>query len=86
MSEDNKDSGTQTPQSSQGPSPSPGIDTSSAGSQELAAAVDDLLNQLQKKFDSVSNEIFGKLDDMARRLDELEASLSVASEAAASTK
>ncbi|KAL1976092.1 hypothetical protein VTN31DRAFT_4484 [Thermomyces dupontii] len=49
-------------------------DTSS-GTQELAAAVDDLLDQLQHKFDSVSNEILGKLDDMAHRLDELEASL-----------
>lgn len=34
-------------------------DTSS-GTQELAAAVDDLLDQLQHKFDSVSNEILGK--------------------------
>ncbi|KAE8331637.1 heat shock factor binding protein 1-domain-containing protein [Aspergillus sergii] len=42
---------------------------------QLAAAVDDLLDQLQHKFDNVSREMFGKLDDMARRLDELEASL-----------
>jgi len=49
-----------------------------SGTQELAAAVDDLLDQLQHKFDSVSTEIFGKLDDMARRLDELETSLIVA--------
>ncbi|KAL1852965.1 hypothetical protein Plec18170_005547 [Paecilomyces lecythidis] len=54
-----------------------------SGSQELAAAVDDLLDQLQHKFDNVSNEIFGKLDEMARRLDELEASLAVASDTAA---
>ncbi|KKA18635.1 hypothetical protein T310_7405 [Rasamsonia emersonii CBS 393.64] len=54
-----------------------------AGAQELAAAVDDLLDQLQHKFDKVSTEIFGKLDDMARRLDELEASLTVAEETAA---
>ncbi|KAL2011530.1 hypothetical protein VTN00DRAFT_4248 [Thermoascus crustaceus] len=84
MSEENKDSGAQTPLSSQGPSPSGGVGDNS-GTQELAAAVDDLLVQLQKKFDGVSSEIFGKLDDMARRLDELEASLSVAGEAA-STK
>ncbi|PYH78762.1 hypothetical protein BO82DRAFT_394454 [Aspergillus uvarum CBS 121591] len=44
---------------------------------ELNAAVDDLLDQLQHKFDGVSREIFGKLDDMARRLDELEASLAL---------
>ncbi|RAQ43642.1 hypothetical protein AFGD_005058 [Aspergillus flavus] len=42
---------------------------------QLAQAVDDLLDQLQHKFDNVSREMFGKLDDMARRLDELEASL-----------
>ncbi|KAL1999403.1 hypothetical protein VTN02DRAFT_4569 [Thermoascus thermophilus] len=83
MSDENKDSGVRTPLSPQGPSPSGVGDTS--GAQELTAAVDDLLVQLQKKFDGVSREIFGKLDDMARRLDELEASLSVAGEAA-STK
>ncbi|PYI27057.1 hypothetical protein BP00DRAFT_450629, partial [Aspergillus indologenus CBS 114.80] len=43
---------------------------------ELNAAVDDLLDQLQHKFDGVSREIFGKYD-MARRLDELEASLAL---------
>ncbi|KAJ5620115.1 hypothetical protein N7510_004099 [Penicillium lagena] len=63
---------------------------------QLAAAVDDLLDQLQSKFDNVSKEMFGKrtslsrphcktkrtplttlnpVDDMTRRLDELEASL-----------
>nr|KMM71875.1 hypothetical protein CPAG_08176 [Coccidioides posadasii RMSCC 3488] len=55
--------------------------TEDNGSQQLAVAVDDLLDQLQHRFTSVSNEIFGKLDDMARRLDELEASLTIASEA-----
>jgi heat shock factor-binding protein 1 len=49
-----------------------------SGTQELAAAVDDLLDQLQHKFDSVSTEIFGKLDDRARRHDEVETSLIVA--------
>ncbi|RAL13956.1 heat shock factor-binding 1 family protein [Aspergillus homomorphus CBS 101889] len=44
---------------------------------ELNAAVDDLLDQLQHKFDGVSRDIFAKLDDMARRLDELEASLAL---------
>ncbi|KAJ5690219.1 hypothetical protein N7462_004611 [Penicillium macrosclerotiorum] len=42
---------------------------------QLTAAVDELLDQLQSKFDHVSKEMFGKLDDMTRRLDELEASL-----------
>jgi hypothetical protein len=30
------------------------------GAQQLAAAVDDLIDQLQGKFDTVSKEIFGK--------------------------
>ncbi|CDM30683.1 hypothetical protein DTO013E5_670 [Penicillium roqueforti] len=46
---------------------------------QLTAAVDDLLNELQSKFDNVSTEMFGKLDDMTKRLDELEASLAAAS-------
>ncbi|KAJ9301520.1 hypothetical protein DTO271G3_1655 [Paecilomyces variotii] len=70
-----------TPVSKPPGSPVPPTSTTDAsGSQELAAAVDDLLDQLQHKFDNVSSEIFGKLDDMARRLDELEASLTVASD------
>ena len=73
---------------------------------QFNAAVDELLDQLQHKFDNVSREMFGKcefttsyhildlwgyelelpanplcfcfaVDDMARRLDELEASLAV---------
>ncbi|KAL4866333.1 hypothetical protein BDV12DRAFT_173048 [Aspergillus spectabilis] len=48
---------------------------------QFTAAVDDLLDQLQLKFDTVSREMFGKFDDMARRLDELESSLSVAGDA-----
>ncbi|EPS32505.1 hypothetical protein POX_d05335 [Penicillium oxalicum] len=46
---------------------------------QLTAAVDELLDQLQGKFDKVSKEMFGKLDDMTRRLDELEASLTASS-------
>ncbi|OKL61472.1 hypothetical protein UA08_03496 [Talaromyces atroroseus] len=63
--------------------------SASESSTELAAAVDDLLDQLQHKFDGVSSEIFGKpilVDDMSRRLDELEASLSTAQEEAGVTK
>ncbi|KAJ5558557.1 hypothetical protein N7535_008772 [Penicillium sp. DV-2018c] len=52
---------------------------------QLAAAVDDLLNELQSKFDSVSTEIFGKLDEMTKRLDELEASLATSSGSATPT-
>ncbi|KAJ6139667.1 Heat shock factor binding 1 [Penicillium samsonianum] len=46
---------------------------------QLTAAVDDLLNELQSKFDNVSTEMFGKLDEMTKRLDELEASLTASS-------
>ncbi|KUL81495.1 hypothetical protein ZTR_09706 [Talaromyces verruculosus] len=58
----------------------------STGAPELAAAVDELLDQLQHKFDGVSTEIFGKLDDMTRRLDELEASLGEVQENAGVSK
>ncbi|KAF7161508.1 hypothetical protein CNMCM5623_007079 [Aspergillus felis] len=52
---------------------------------QFSAAVDDLLDQLQHKFDNVSREVFAKLDDMATRLDELEASLTIAGDTAAAT-
>ncbi|BCR88687.1 heat shock factor-binding 1 family protein [Aspergillus chevalieri] len=53
---------------------------------QFNAAVDELLDQLQHKFDNVSRDMFGKLDDMAHRLDDLEASLtSVTDDAATAT-
>ncbi|KAJ5874271.1 uncharacterized protein N7529_002701 [Penicillium soppii] len=52
---------------------------------QLHAAVDDLLNELQSKFDNVSTEMFSKLDDMTKRLDDLEASLIASSSAAPPT-
>ncbi|KAK4539177.1 hypothetical protein LTR36_001177 [Oleoguttula mirabilis] len=42
---------------------------------ELVAVVDDLLNQLGSKFSNISSELIGKLDDMSRRLDNLEATI-----------
>ncbi|EEH22758.1 hypothetical protein PABG_04969 [Paracoccidioides brasiliensis Pb03] len=54
-------------------------------SNQLAQAVDELLDQLQDKFDKVSAEIFEKLDDMMRRLDQLEASLTTSTETHAAT-
>ncbi|KAH7371220.1 heat shock factor binding protein 1-domain-containing protein [Pyrenochaeta sp. MPI-SDFR-AT-0127] len=42
---------------------------------ELAAVVDDLLNQLNSKFTSISSELLSKMDDMSRRLDNLEATI-----------
>ncbi|KAI8958911.1 heat shock factor binding protein 1-domain-containing protein [Daldinia sp. FL1419] len=44
-------------------------------SDELTTVVEELLNSLSSKFDGVSSEIFAKMDDMSRRLDNLEASL-----------
>ncbi|KAF2486071.1 heat shock factor binding protein 1-domain-containing protein [Neohortaea acidophila] len=42
---------------------------------ELVAVVDDLLNQLSSKFSNMSSELIGKMDEMSRRLDALEASI-----------
>ncbi|KAF2873764.1 heat shock factor binding protein 1-domain-containing protein [Massariosphaeria phaeospora] len=42
---------------------------------ELAAVVDDLLNQLNSKFNSISSELLSKMDDMSRRLDNLESTI-----------
>ncbi|EOA87422.1 hypothetical protein ACJQWK_10087 [Exserohilum turcicum] len=42
---------------------------------ELTAVVDDLLNQLNTKFNSISSELLSKMDDMSRRLDNLEATI-----------
>ncbi|KAL8974724.1 MAG: hypothetical protein Q9197_001055 [Variospora fuerteventurae] len=42
---------------------------------ELIKAVDELLDNLSTKFSKVSTEVFAKMDEMAQRLDELEASI-----------
>ncbi|KAG5983202.1 hypothetical protein E4U55_000543 [Claviceps digitariae] len=42
---------------------------------DVSAAVEDLLNTLSNKFASVSSEIFAKMDEMSRRLENLEAAL-----------
>ncbi|KAI4152408.1 MAG: hypothetical protein LQ341_000715 [Variospora aurantia] len=42
---------------------------------ELIKAVDELLDNLSAKFSKVSTEVFAKMDEMAQRLDELEASI-----------
>ncbi|MCJ1355949.1 MAG: hypothetical protein MMC33_005942 [Icmadophila ericetorum] len=42
---------------------------------ELCQMVDDLMDNLTAKFSVVSAEICAKMDDMSRRLDELEASI-----------
>ncbi|KAF2251996.1 hypothetical protein BU26DRAFT_516713 [Trematosphaeria pertusa] len=42
---------------------------------ELAQVVDDLLTQLNNKFSSVSSELLAKMDDMSRRIDNLESTI-----------
>ncbi|KAM5342571.1 hypothetical protein ACJ41O_013537 [Fusarium nematophilum] len=42
---------------------------------DVTAAVEELLNTLSNKFAGVSSEIFAKMDEMSRRLDNLEAAL-----------
>jgi len=73
---------------------SPGLNTSTDSSAELAAVVDDLLNQLNTKFTTISSDLLSKskfplpsnradygsaddltVDDMSRRLDNLEAQI-----------
>jgi len=48
---------------------------------ELTAAVDDLLNTLRSKFTTATSAMLAKMDDMSRRLDNLEQVLSVQDEA-----
>ncbi|KAF2997117.1 hypothetical protein E8E13_004359 [Curvularia kusanoi] len=65
---------------SQSPAPSDalqssGLNTSTDSSAELAAVVDDLLNQLNTKFTTISSDLLSKMDDMSRRLDNLEAQI-----------
>ncbi|TVY71341.1 hypothetical protein LSUE1_G004438 [Lachnellula suecica] len=49
--------------------------TDASAPAELSAVVDELLNTLSNKFAGVSSEIFAKMDEMSRRLDNLEATL-----------
>jgi len=51
------------------------LSSGNEGSGELAAVVDDLLNQLNTKFSTISSELLAKMDDMSRRLDSLEATI-----------
>ncbi|KAF1346042.1 heat shock factor binding protein 1-domain-containing protein [Delphinella strobiligena] len=49
--------------------------TSETTPSDLAVVVDELLNQLSTKFSNISTELIGKMDDMSRRLDTLEATI-----------
>ncbi|KAK6834867.1 heat shock factor binding protein 1-domain-containing protein [Apiospora arundinis] len=57
-------------------------------SDELTVVVEELLNSLSNKFAGVSSEIFAKMDEMSRRLDNLESALkaSQASDSASASK
>ncbi|GAW12686.1 hypothetical protein ANO14919_020560 [Xylariales sp. No.14919] len=50
-------------------------DNAGNSSDELTTVVEELLNSLSNKFTTVSSEIFTKMDEMSRRLDNLEAAL-----------
>jgi len=39
---------------------------------KLAEAIDDFLGDLEKRFKGISDEVLGRLDDMAERCDRLE--------------
>ncbi|KAF1968189.1 hypothetical protein BU23DRAFT_541521 [Bimuria novae-zelandiae CBS 107.79] len=51
------------------------LNSSTDSSAELQQVVDELLTQLQSKFTNVSNELLNKMEDMSRRLDNLEATI-----------
>ncbi|KAI9713057.1 MAG: hypothetical protein M1820_001042 [Bogoriella megaspora] len=51
------------------------LDQTEGAPAELTAVVDDLLQQLQNKFSSISSDMLAKMDDMSRRLDNLEAAI-----------
>ncbi|MCJ1346910.1 hypothetical protein MMC31_005130 [Peltigera leucophlebia] len=42
---------------------------------DVVRAVDELLDLITVKFSKISTEVFAKMDEMAQRLDELEASI-----------
>ncbi|RDA86567.1 hypothetical protein CP532_5989 [Ophiocordyceps camponoti-leonardi (nom. inval.)] len=44
---------------------------------DVGAAVEELLNSLSNKFSGISSEMFAKMDAMSRRLDKLEAALTL---------
>jgi len=48
-------------------------ETSADGQAELATAIDDLLDTVGSKFKTMSKDIMVQMDQMAARLDELEA-------------
>ncbi|KAF4585775.1 heat shock factor binding protein 1 domain-containing protein [Ophiocordyceps camponoti-floridani] len=48
---------------------------SESANADVGAAVEELLNSLSSKFATISSEMFAKMDEMSRRLDNLEAAL-----------
>ncbi|KAK1831571.1 hypothetical protein QBC39DRAFT_351006 [Podospora conica] len=58
-----------------GPSTTQANTSSDDARGELTAQLEELLNTLSNKFAGVSSEIFAKMDEMSRRLDNLETQL-----------
>ncbi|KAL1589968.1 hypothetical protein WHR41_01142 [Cladosporium halotolerans] len=52
--------------------PSPSSETQPS---DLVSVVDDLLNQLNSKFSTMSSDLIAKMDEMSQRLDSLEATI-----------
>jgi len=53
-----------------------GDESATAGaSEELGVMIEDLLSDLSGKFNNIAAEITAKMDDMSRRIDNLEASM-----------
>ncbi|KAE9980593.1 hypothetical protein BLS_004138 [Venturia inaequalis] len=53
----------------------PESETTDKATAELSIVVDELLNQLSAKFAGISEELISKMDDMSKRLDNLESSI-----------
>ncbi|PFH62088.1 hypothetical protein XA68_15179 [Ophiocordyceps unilateralis] len=49
--------------------------SSESANADVSAAVEELLNSLSNKFAGISSELFAKMDEMSRRLDNLETAL-----------
>ncbi|KAK8001930.1 hypothetical protein PG991_014152 [Apiospora marii] len=62
--------------------------TSAANTNKDGTVLEELLNSLSNKFAGVSSEIFAKMDEMSRRLDNLESALKAnqANDSASSSK
>ncbi|KAF9167816.1 hypothetical protein DFQ27_004309 [Actinomortierella ambigua] len=72
-----------TPSQSKAPTPAPPSGNTDGANQEadfspeeLTLFVEKLLDQLNTKFDNVSHQLFGKMEEMSTRIEDLEKSIS----------